>query len=379
MKFTLLPLAFCLLLSCRNPSESLSETDVTQVDHSAVKQQSIGNCWLYAQGSWLESLLKSSEGREIDVSETYWEYWDLFEKLMGFQETGEDGLSTGGSWGRSRRLVEAYGWVEEDDFVAAEGDMIRAESQACAETYLVRETTTGGRLDPGKPRAADQVKKELNRAFSCEGSYEIDIESAFRKRHKADETFLKDPKSGVAKSLTRTFREWKEVDNFDSGAWSSFEGKKLPSEASMAIYRNLEQRIKKALNDHQPVVLSFYVSFNAPNDEGLFNLNSLAKKGQLGRGGGHMLVLHDYVVDHVPTLGRIGEGEVDDASKDLAILGELDYVVAKNSWGHDRDDRPWLKDGYSRISWDYLTKTYFDEETKSFLPFLQSVVIPPGY
>lgn len=380
MKFAILSvLAILFFSSCGKPSGSTSAVKVTHVEHSSVKQQSIGNCWLYAQASWLESLLLSSSGQEINVSESYWEYWDLFEKLMDFREGADDGLNTGGSWERARRLIETYGWIEEENFISGEKDSIKAKSQACAETYLLRETMAGGRLDPAEKRTEEQVKEELNQAFSCEGLFTIDMEGAFQRRHKASATFIKEPKSGAIKSLKNWLQEWKEVDGDQSGAWTSYEGKKLPSETSFAAYRALEQRMKAALNDHQPVILSFYVSFNAADDDGLFNLNSLARKGQLGHGGGHMLVLHDYAVNQVPNLGRIGEGEVDGATKSLAMLGELDYVVAKNSWGKDREDRPWLKDGYSRISWDYLTKTYFDEKIGLFRPFLQGVVFPPAY
>lgn len=40
--------------------------EIVDVDHSRVKRQSIGNCWLYATASWAESLARGREGRRRD-------------------------------------------------------------------------------------------------------------------------------------------------------------------------------------------------------------------------------------------------------------------------------------------------------------------------
>ena len=41
-----------------------STDDITQVNHSKVKRQSIGNCWLYATTSWVEALNKAATNQE---------------------------------------------------------------------------------------------------------------------------------------------------------------------------------------------------------------------------------------------------------------------------------------------------------------------------
>jgi len=61
--------------------EGVSTDDITQVDHTKVKRQSIGNCWIYAVASWTEALNKRSTGNEANVSESYWTYWHWFEQL----------------------------------------------------------------------------------------------------------------------------------------------------------------------------------------------------------------------------------------------------------------------------------------------------------
>jgi hypothetical protein len=208
------------------------------------------------------------------------------------------------------------------------------------------------------------------------------MDETWNKRHKAEDTLIKDVKTGDENTLAVWLNRWQEIHSPSYNTWGPYEGKKLGTESEFNGFKAIEQKIKKALNDHQPVMISFFVSFNAPNADGFFNLNTLAKAGSLGDNGGHMLVLHDYTVKDIPGdagFTSLGEGDMDPQLKETALQGNLDYLVAKNSWGFDRSDRPWLKDGYSRITWDYLRSRYFEEETGRFQPFLRSVILPPGY
>ena len=68
-----------------------STDDITQVDHSKVKRQSIGNCWLYATTSWLEALNKARHGRrEQNTSESWLTYWHWYEQLANGQRRDRD-------------------------------------------------------------------------------------------------------------------------------------------------------------------------------------------------------------------------------------------------------------------------------------------------
>lgn len=379
-------LASTLLLStaCADPGmDGASKLDTTSVAHTPVKRQSIGNCWLYAASSWLESLLATSTGESQNVSESYWTYWDFYHKLLAGMRSAPDAddFSTGGTWGRATAIIDKYGWVAEDEFIP--GDRSRADAnmsvaQACAEAYLVKATKPGGHLYDDATRTSKTIKEELNKAFSCDGHFEVDIDKAYEKRRDPQATALKNPKTGEEKALATWLAQWQDIDNEIEEMYGS-EGKKLPSLDAMTSFRELEQRIKRALNDHQPVALSFYVTFNAVDGDGLFNLDTLAASQSLGDGAGHLVVLSDYTVTNVPGVGTIGEGDVSDELKAKALEGDLNYVVAKNSWGMNRADRPWLSDGYSRISWDYLKGRYYDEKAETFLPFLRGVAFPPGY
>lgn len=373
------PLMAVLFLSWGCSESDTSRPAVTIVEQTPVKRQSIGNCWLYAQASWLESLLKTSQGAEVNVSESYWTYWDFYHKLMNRDEMLEDGvLNTGGTWSLSRWIVSQYGWVEEGIFIAPESEAQISDAQLCAEKYILGAVREGGKLDPLLPRTSERVHAALREGFSCGGRWLIDMDGAYAQRHPSRETLVRNG-AGEERTLEAWLRAWTEVRNPAHEYWAGFESKKLPSPAAMDRYAQLERQIKKALNDHHPVVLSLFVSFNAPDAWGLFNLTTLASRGYLGTTGGHMLVLHDYAVAEAPGRGVLGEGDLSEEEKQLALEGQLSYLVAKNSWGRDRPDRPWLGDGYSRFTWDYLTKTYYDEEAGRAYPFLQSVILPPGY
>ena len=359
-------------MACHNQGED-SQLSVTQVKHTEVKQQSIGNCWLYAMASWMESL-KLNQEEELNVSETYWTYWDWYIKLK--RGGGADEISTGGTWRMAVNIINQYGWVSEEEFVSSEGDQIYSSRQKCAEDRINRELKEGGRLFEVE-RDHDTLISVLNDAFTCNDEIKVDGEAVYQTLAKSsNDTQLVLPGSENVMSMRLMMRSWRTVQN--PYRYSPNSAKKLPSTRTMASFKSMEQRIKKALNDHMPVVLGLYVSFNAVDAEGKFNLNSLAKKGSLGSGGGHMIVMHDYTVSNVPELDYLGEGDMDPELKEAALLGDLDYIVSKNSWGANRLDRPWIKNGYSRVDWDYLTKAYVDDEG-DFRSFMYDIVLPPGY
>lgn len=374
-------LCACLLalpLTACQESPTDSSVTVTTVSHTPVKRQSIGNCWLYAHATWLESMIKASDGQVVNISETYWTYWDLYNKLLEKRPIPEDELNTGGSWSRSTQILKSYGWVSEEAFIAKESNAQMSEAQKCAQDYIMREGKDGGRLADLEKRTPELVREELHKAFSCDGRFEFDIDAAYEQRNTVEKTKLRDPHTGIERSLKDWLGRWR-MSSISTDSWGAYEGKKMFSEKDIAAFKKVEQRIKKALNDHYPVVVSFFVSFNAPDPDGLFNLQTLGEKGSLGDTGGHLLVLHDYVVDDVEEFGQLGEGDLEPELKDLALTGNMRYVVAKNSWGEDRTDRPWLKNGYTRLSWDYLRARYFDENSETFRTFMSGVVLPEGY
>ncbi|HYX34582.1 MAG TPA: hypothetical protein VE954_15895 [Oligoflexus sp.] len=390
--------ALALQMSCGKPeSKSDSRLDVTSVKHSPVKRQSIGNCWLYAHSTWLESMLLNTLDKVVDVSETYWTYWDFYWKVSGqrLYKEGDEDLATGGGWGLSTSIIKNHGWVEEGKFImTADGLPADTEamsrSQACAETYMLEALKEGGSLVGVTDSTA--IHAALQKAFSCGGDYKVNLNPDGSipeglEVHSAQTTMLKDVKNPQrSQSLQYWVDRWSSVSPVSP--YSKNSGKRLPSLETEKQSTDVVKRVMKALNDKQPVVMSFFVSFNAPNENGVFNTRTLADARELGSSGGHMVVLHDYTVTDVPGQegGRLGEGDLSPELKNAALGGKLEMLVAKNSWSSDRADRPWIKDGFSRFSWDYLTSYYYDVELNKdytdryvFKSFGQEFILPPGY
>ncbi len=365
--------------ACEARLPESSKPLVTVVDHTEVKRQAIGNCWIYAAATWLESLLKTSTTQEINVSETYWTYWDFYEKIRDGEGLDEEGkFPTGGHWWSVKHLIKRYGWVAQEDFQTAEEDpQHRSDMQACAERDIVPELEEGGRLFRPEQRTEAAVREVLDDVFSCQGRYPLDWNRIRAASHSAVLTQLKLPGSTRRSSLAEQLQAWQVVANPAYEAETL--GKGLLSRPNRERLDALSVRIRHALNDHQPVILSFQVSFEAPDEAGVFNLDTLAERGSMGHQGGHMIVLHDYTVSDVPGIGYLGEGDLSLEQKAAALSGQLDVFVAKNSWGRHRWDRPWLGEGYSRFTWDYLSARYYDEKLGGFVPFLQNAVLPAGY
>ena len=114
---------------------SLADDAVTDVNHSSVKRQSIGNCWLYAGIGWAESLNKSATGVEQNFSESYLTFWSWYDRLVGGQVTGTE-IETGGSFGLATTLMGKYGVVNEGAFIAEEAS---AEMSARQKAVLEEE------------------------------------------------------------------------------------------------------------------------------------------------------------------------------------------------------------------------------------------------
>jgi hypothetical protein len=157
----------------------------------------------------------------------------------------------------------------------------------------------------------------------------------------------------------------------------------------------LLKRVKKALNARKPVVMSWYVDFNAMDENGIFSIETLKKAGVPGRQGGHMTVIEDYVAHGIdPATGKAfktTEGTVTAELKKLALeYGEIDYFVVKNSWGgQERNDRASYthdkKKGFTRLEASYIfgAMPTVNEETGKpdggVSGGLNEFILPAGY
>lgn len=364
------------LASCSQGNQESSQVLVSDVTHSAVKRQSIGNCWLYAVASWVESLHLSATNEEINVSESYWTWWHFYNGLVGSSSTE---LNTGGTFGVARNIILTHGYVLEGQFIAAEATSQMSAAQKQAETYLTTQMEAGGTLATAAQRTPANVRHELDIAF---GSNMAAAEAIA----KPASSLVTGQVNGQPVSLQYN------LANNSQGRWSTYSYPHLYGQAAVedqntrAQRQQLLQRVMRAVNDHKPVVMSIMIDFNALDiADATFKKSTLDAVGQPGRQGGHMVVLEDYVVDNVPGVGSIGEGDVSPELKQLALQGDIRYLKVKNSWGTNRPDRG-LIDGYTRFDFAYFNSQLAwktDGEAASspvnYYTTLTDFTLPPGY
>ena len=334
-----------------------STDDITQVNHSKVKRQSIGNCWLYAAAGWLESLNKAETGQEQNTSESWQTYWHWFDQIANGSSGTE--ISTGGSYVTAIELINRYGIVLEKDFIAAESEAEMSNRQSSALAAINESLKNGALKDRAARRDRKLVRKELDRAWQLDTATVQRIDTVFGAdvtktldrayaarapgnqiiRSKDFPVKLKDPQSG---QLTRATLA--DAIGSGSGLWSPREGRfawnevNYPSDARSR--RDFWKRAQKALHDGMPVIMSWKVDFNALTSQSVFSLAELQRRGP-GRQGGHMVLMHDYEAE-VPGIGLLKAGEPATADQMQAALSDdtkIKFVRIKNSWGGIRPDR----------------------------------------
>lgn len=354
------------VVGCSESNNNSSDILVTDVTHTAVKRQSIGNCWLYAQATWLESLLLDHTGEEIDVSESYWTWWNWYEQIVG---SNLSEVQTGGFWHTSSSIILKRGWVTEEEFIADEAGEEMSIRQAEALAKINAELRPGGKLARRAQRTAQNVRKQLDLAFGS------DMAKTQKIAQTAEKTFV-----GDNLTLAQTLG--------GSKAWgyirfpAVYGQNTVASDYVRAHRKALLKRVMRALNDKKPVVMSLMIDFNALDTEDQTFKKSLVDQYGIGTQGGHMVVLEDYTVENVPGYGYLGEGDLSREMKEAALQGDIVLLKAKNSWGANRPDRG-LTDGYIRFDAAYLFSQlewkYGEGSSTSHYTTLLDFVLPPGY
>ena len=361
-------MAALMFSSCSKAPVNSSDIKVTDVKHTSIKRQSIGNCWLYATATWLESMIKTHTNQEVNISESYWTWWHWYHQLTRPEFNGDE-VKTGGSWHISAEIIQNHGWVLADEFITEDGSMEMSIRQEDALNAINEELDPGGSLDTAEKRTPSQVRAELDKAF---GSNMAQAEAL--QRSAATTMVDKDQKGEV--SLLDA------LSGPDGRRWEPVRFPQEESERKLLLVRAF-----RALNDYKPVVMSVDVDFNAidKSDNGSFKKSILDAVNKPGGQGGHMVVLKDYTVTHVPGYGSLGAGDLPPEQKAAALQGDLASLIAKNSWGKNRTDRG-MVDGYTTFYRDYLYGpiawlTDGDDESSPVFPIvpLESFVLPPNY
>jgi hypothetical protein len=385
LALSLTPSAF---LGCA-PNEELqgaeddpsSVDEIANVNQSAVKRQSIGNCWIYATLGWAESLQKTRTGTESNLSESYLTFWDWFTKIQtgaGFDSTVQTtgampttrrSIRTGGSWQLAVQIIKQRGVMTEGDFIPDEATAEMSARQAAAQTAINNALSDGGELATAEARRdGAKVIRVLAQAwqlpaatvtmlttvFGARGEKRFD---GYSQRASAGRTAVRRAADIPVRTATRSGTTVRTVDATLADVlpggrygWVAFD---YPGTWNTSARPAAMRRLLTALNADQPVIVSWLVDFNALDSVGAFRMEQLTRAGRPGRQGGHLTVLHDYqsrLADG--TVFRVGEN-VPAADRARAAGGEIEFLRVKNSWGVSRSDRA-SQAGYYDLYLNYL-------------------------
>lgn len=397
-------------LSGENPEEptDTSVDAVTDLTHSSVKRQSIGNCWIYATVGWIESLrLKATQtpanpaGEQLNISESYITYWHWYKSLMAGEITGME-METGGFWGEAGDIITARGYMSEGDFIPEEANSQISQRQHDALDAINLSLRSGMLSTAANRRNGMIVRAELDRAFRLRPEVVTELNTAFGadgvrvlSASRATLSFIKKPGDlivGTARTSSGSTRRLTLTDVFGraNGYWNpdlrsgSYAWRSVNYPQDTTGRANFWKRVFKAMNDGHPVIVSWLVDFNALDNNGNFTLTQLTSAGTPGRQGGHLTVAEDYTVDNVPGFGSLGIGMLSAAQRAAAVNGTLNFLRIKNSWGTDRPDRA-SHNGYYDLYANYLngpiawkTSEMPGASTRPQAP-LDQVILPPGY
>ena len=399
-----------LAASCVGGAESSEDfldelvEPVTDVSHTDVRRQSIGNCWSYASTGWLESLHRARTEQSVNVSESWITFWDWHRKITGQAPGGvtrnatsmRDEVSTGGWWDTAVTILRDRGVVMEAEFIPEEANAERSTRQSDALAAINNELNGEGRLatpaarrDPqivlnvlfDAWRINDDIRAEIRRVYGISARTLLPRATvtppAWMRRATAFPI-----RTMVARSATAAPTRF---DGFLSdvipGGRYAWRSASYPTTPSSRVA--LQRRIMRSLNAAQPVIVSWLVDFNALNNAGAFTMTQLRTAGRPGRQGGHMTVLHDYQV-------RFADGSVlpagtpaSPADRERALTGTVEFLRVKNSWGVSRSDRASMQ-GYYDLHLDYLHGPIsWVNEARPEFPGMQAplneMILPPGF
>ena len=379
------------------------ENEIVNVAQTDVERQSIGNCWLYAHASWIESMNKSATGTDFDVSQSYWTYWHWFDQIAGGYSSQ---ILIGGNWTTANNIVRKYGLMAEEDFIFADTLNEMSNRQKQALDTLNESLKNGALKDTAARRDRKVLRREMDRAWGLSAEQSAMLDRVFGER--VTKTFT----ASANATGTPIIRAQDFVVSYSPAPGRPRVERKLSQAMSdwRQVYystgdrRGFLLRVQKALHAEQPVIITWFVDFNAMESgqnelRGSFNMTTLGRLGP-GSQGGHMTVLEDYQAKLADgTLLKAGVTLDPQDAEDKALLDralepstQIQFLRVKNSWGSARPDRaaaPGMP-GYHDLYLDYLngpvkrcTTTASGSTDTSNCPYdhtpLQNVVLPPGY
>ena len=332
------------------PSEpSTTSDDITDVAHSSVKDEAIGNCWVYASTGWAESLHLRYSGEELNLSESWMSYVDWFYGIQSGDLDASGELQTGGWFDEGQDWMSRYGVLDESFFIPGDENVQASQHQAAALKAINASLKSGVLSDVTKRRDKGVVRDELDKAWNLDANVVSAIDATFGRTLERDflggatvpdgVTHIRAPGSLAVGYVAASQREisladatgtarysWRPTVRAGEYAWNETNYPRTP-----AARRQFQIQMQRALHQNLPVGISWYVDFNAMHD-GEFH----APPATPGYGGGHVSLLEDYQITDVPGFGTLKAGELvtDPAALEAALSpdAKLEFVRIKNSW-----------------------------------------------
>lgn len=329
-----------------------SSDDVVTLPHTDVKNQAIGNCWLYATGSWVEALHKSATNETLDVSESYWSYWHWYLQLLwsadetpGNRYADLKEVQTGGFFWEASHIMQYFGAMAEGDFIAEDATSITSRRQSSAIAAINKSLREGALKDRAARKDLDLLRKEMDAAWKLAPEVSARLDAAFgrnlEKSPDATDFALHkvlspskllvtavDPATHVKQSVALAEVLPSVTEGVPGGrfAWQEVSYPTAPAERRAFLVR-----AQKAVHDGVPPLLTFAVDFAAMRGSSFADVPASP-----GQQGAHMVAMSDYEIDGVPGFGVLKAGvDATPAQLEAALSSEASMVFlrVKNSWG----------------------------------------------
>ncbi|MBS2015206.1 MAG: hypothetical protein JST00_20120 [Deltaproteobacteria bacterium] len=390
------------------PSTSTGSDDVVTLPHSEVKNQSIGNCWLYATGSWLEALHKGATGEELNLSESYWSYWHWYLQILWSADEGPNNsyadlkeVQTGGFFWMASHIMKNMGAMKEGDFIPEEATSGTSRRQSTALAAINRSLREGVLKDKAARANMDLLRKEMDAAWQLSPEVSARLDAAFGRSldktpdmsdyalHKVISPTKLEVMTVDATTHTKSKTMLSDVlpsavDGVPDGrlAW-----KEVAYPADPAGRRAFLKRAQRALHDGLPPLLTFTVDFAAMRGSTFADVPASP-----GRQGGHMVAMSDYQIENVPGFGTLKAG-VDETRREaleaaLADDAKIVFLRVKNSWGPTGAGAEFSVSGHYDLYMKYLDGpiknclqadgSSDNQNCRDETPFT-SLVFPAGY
>jgi hypothetical protein len=310
--------------SAEGPVPASISDEVVSLPHTDVKNQAIGNCWIYATASWVEALHNAATRTPENLSESYWSYWHWFVQILWSADDSETNpfknmkeVETGGSFAMASYLLSSFGSMREGDFIPEEATSGTSRRQSAALSAINKSLREGALEDRAVRTDLRLVRKEMDAAWQLSPDITARLDLAFgesldqypdparESEHKvlSSSTFLVaaiDPATKAKQQVPLSDilpSSWQGVPD------GPFAWKEEPYPVTADDRRDFLKRAQKALHDGLPPLLSFTVDFAAMRGDTFTDVPAAP-----GRQGGHMVAMSDYEATDVPGFGTLKAG-----------------------------------------------------------------------